>query len=257
MIERLQKIMSERGYCSRRKAEELIQLGQVKVDGKIITELGSQFESDTCVITVGETEIKPKQAGVGFHYIIVNKPLGFITTLSDDQGRKTVDLLVPTAYGRLYPVGRLDINSSGLLIMTDDGEFANLVSHPSSGMEKTYRVTIDGILTPSQRKQLENGVKLDDGMTAPAQVKVISLMEDQSVFEITIHEGKNREVRRMVEALGHNTLSLVRTRIGPLTLGFLPRGAYDDIPLKTVEEMKDTCLYNREHNTYKKDEVAD
>jgi 23S rRNA pseudouridine2605 synthase len=254
MLVRLQKIISNRGYCSRRKAEDLMQKGLVLVDGKPVTELGSKFEEDTVLVTVEGKELKPREKTAGYHYILVNKPLGFITTMSDDQGRKTVDLLVPPEYGRLYPVGRLDINSSGALIMTDDGDFANLVTHPSSNFPKTYRVFIDGIFHPEERKKLEEGIMLDDGMTAPAQIKVFAIGEDKSGFEITIHEGKKREVRRMVEALGHVTLSLTRTRLGPISLGDLPRGAYRDIPLATVEEIEKTCLYNREHNTYVKPE---
>ncbi len=253
MLTRLQKIMADRGYCSRRKAEELIQDGRVEVDGVKVTELGSKFEEDTAVIKIGDDVLNPLQ-GKKYHYILVNKPLGFICSLSDDRGRKTVDLLVPSEYGRLFPVGRLDINSSGLLIMTDDGDFANLVMHPSSGLEKTYRAEVSGKLTPDDVRRMEAGIMLEDGKTAPAEVEVVSVSDRYSVFEITIHEGKNREVRRINEALGHETLTLERTKIGPLILGDMPHGAYIDIPESTVQKIKEQCLYNKAHNTYKKEE---
>ncbi len=252
MLVRLQKIIADRGYCSRRAAEELIATGKVIVDGKLITEAGLKFEEDTCVVKIGDKELKPKSPTSGFHYVLVNKPLGFICTMNDDRGRKTVDLLVPEEYGRLFPVGRLDINSSGALIMTDDGDFANLVMHPSSSFPKTYLVTINGLLRREEKEKLINGVMLDDGITAPSEVRTTLLTLDRSKFEITIHEGRNREVRRMVEAIGHETIFLSRIAIGPIRLGTLPSGAYEDIPLTTVEEIKKVCLNNRANNTYKK-----
>lgn len=252
MLVRLQKIMADRGYCSRRTAEDLISSGKVKVDGILVTELGNKYEEDTCVIDVNGRTLKPKESGAGFHYVLINKPLGFICTLSDTMGRKTVDLLVPREYGRLFPVGRLDINSSGALILTDDGDFANLVMHPSSSFPKTYLVTIDGLLKAEHRRKLQNGIMLEDGMTAPAEVRVLLMTLDRSRFEITIHEGKNREVRRMVQALGFNTISLSRIAIGPIKLDGLPSGAYDDIPLDTIEKIKKICLANKATNTYVK-----
>lgn len=250
METRLQKIIADRGFCSRRKAEEYIQAGKVKVDGALVTELGNKFEEDTCIVEVDGTVLRPLKKT--FHYLKVNKPLGFICSMNDPQGRKTVDLLVPTKYGRLFPVGRLDINSSGLLLMTDDGDFANLVMHPSSSLGKTYIVTVDGILKSEEKEKLAKGILLEDGMTAPAEVKTISVWPDKSVFEITIHEGRNRQIRRMVEALGHKTYALKRVQVGPIKLGDLPRGAYEEIPLSTVEEMKRLCRENKKNNTYKK-----
>lgn len=252
MLVRLQKIIADRGYCSRRHAEELIVGGQVFVDGIKVDHLGAKYEEDTVAVKVGSTLLSPKPASVGYNYFLVNKPCGFITSAKDDRGRKTVTILIPERYGRLFPVGRLDINTTGALIMTDDGDFANLVTHPSSSFDKTYLVVIDGVLRSSEQKELENGVMLEDGRTAPAQIKIVSLNMDESAYEITIHEGKNREVRRMIEAVGHNTVSLTRTRLGPLKLGDMKTGEYRPIPLEVVEEIKKTCLYNREHNTYKK-----
>jgi 23S rRNA pseudouridine2605 synthase len=253
MLVRLQKIIADRGYCSRRTAEDLIAQGQVSVDGKVITEQGVKMEEDTVVITIGNTVLKPRE-NTGFHYVLVNKPIGFITAMSDERGRKTVNLLVPEFYGRLFPVGRLDINSSGALIMTDDGDFANLVAHPSSSFPKTYEVTVDGLLTTEQRNKIKNGLMLEDGMTAPAELRIINLSLDESTVQITIHEGKNREIRRMMEALGHQTLELCRTAIGPIQLGELPRGAYREISPETVTSIRETCLANRANNTFVKDD---
>lgn len=252
MLVRLQKIIADRGYCSRRRAEDLISQGKVEADGNVIKELGMKFEEDTVVIKIGNAVLNPEKKV--FHYILVNKPLGFICSLHDDVGRKTVDLLAPSEYGRLFPVGRLDINSTGLLIMTDDGEFANLVMHPSSGLEKTYQAEVDGEMTEEDCLRMEKGVMLEDGRTAPSQVTILSSSPRRSLFNITIHEGKNREVRRMNEALGFNTISLCRIKIGPLELNDMPSGAYIDIPLDMVNKIKEKCLYNKAHNTYKKEE---
>jgi 23S rRNA pseudouridine2605 synthase len=252
MLTRIQKIIADRGYCSRRRAEELIQKGLVSADGQKITELGTKLEEDTTVITIGNTVLRPADRPAEHTYLLINKPLGFITTMADDRGRKTVDLLVPTKYGRLFPVGRLDINSSGALIMTDDGEFANLVMHPSSQFPKTYEVTIDREFTSAEQMKLEKGIMLEDGLTAPAQVRRIRNGMEESVFEITIHEGKNREVRRMVEALGHVTLALTRTQLGPLSIADLPSGSFAEIPPETIKAIKNQCLFNKAHNTYQK-----
>jgi 23S rRNA pseudouridine2605 synthase len=252
MLVRLQKIIADRGYCSRRTAEDLIAQGQVSVDDKVVTELGSKFEEDTVVIKIGNNVLKPR-VGSEFHYVLVNKPLGFLTALSDQRGRKTVDLLVPETYGRLFPVGRLDINTSGALIMTDDGDFANLVSHPSSSFPKTYEVTVNGLLSTAERNKIKTGIMLEDGMTSPAELRIINLTLDESTVAVTIHEGKNREIRRMMEALGHEVLELKRTAIGPIALGDLPRGAYREIPKDTVEQIRELCLKNKANNTFVKD----
>ena len=153
---------------------------------------------------------------------------------------------------RLFPVGRLDINTSGALILTDDGEFANLVMHPSSSFEKTYKVVIDGQLTSRQAHQLEEGVMLEDGMTSKAKVEIILISQERSIFELTIHEGRNRQVRRMVEAIGHNTLKLSRVRIGPLSIKGIEVGKYIPIEESKIKEIKNLCLKNKRNNSYKK-----
>ncbi len=250
MLVRLQKIIADRGFCSRRKAEEFISDSKVKVDGHIVTELGQKYEEDTVEIEIAGTKIKPNNSK--HKYYLVNKPIGFICTAQDDRGRKEVTRLIPPSEGRLFPVGRLDINTSGAIILTDDGDFANLVMHPSSSFEKTYEVVINGVLSSKEKVMLERGVMLDDGLTAPAKVTEFLITPERSTFEITIHEGRNRQVRRMVQAVNHDVIALRRTRIGPLKLGNLVLGGYVSIPSTTIESIKKTCRFNKSHNSYKK-----
>jgi len=251
MLVRVQKIIADRGYCSRRKAEEYIANKLVKVEGVIIEELGAKFEEDEVVIEVNGKILQPI-IDAEKHYFLINKPVGFVTTLSDDRGRKTVDMLVPARYGRLFPVGRLDINTSGALIMTNDGDFANLAMHPSSQFNKTYLVEIRGRFTPIDKTRLEKGIALEDGLTAPAKVEVVSCGISTSSILITIHEGKNREVRRMMEALNHGIISLSRRKVGSLSIAKLKTGQYAKIPVSIIDKIKETCIYNRDHNTYEK-----
>lgn len=251
MLVRLQKIIADRGYCSRRKAEEYITNKLVKIKGIVVDELGAKFDEDKVVIEIDGHLLKPVLDAEKY-YFLVNKPLGFVTSLKDDRGRKTVDMLVPSRYGRLFPVGRLDINTSGALIMTNDGDFANLVMHPSSQFNKTYLVVIRGIFTLTDKTRLEKGIMLEDGLTAPAKVKVVSSKISTSSVLITIHEGKNREVRRMMEALNHGIISLSRRKIGGLSVAKLKTGQYAKIPVSIIDKIKETCTYNRDHNTYKK-----
>ena len=251
MISRLQKIIASRGYCSRRKAEELIELGKVKVDGITVDSLGSKFDEDKVVIEIEGKKLLPSTSKK-HHYYLLNKPLGYICSNKDDRGRKEVASLIDVKDVRLFPVGRLDINTSGALILTDDGEFANLVMHPSSSFEKTYKVVIDGQLTSRQAHQLEEGVKLEDGMTSKAKVEIILISQERSIFELTIHEGRNRQVRRMVEAIGHNTLKLSRVRIGPLSIKGIEVGKYIPIEESKIKEIKNLCLKNKRNNSYKK-----
>ena len=248
---RLQKIIADRGYCSRRKAEEYIQEGKVFVDNKLVNTLGEKFDEDTCIIKVNGVILNPIKKDK-YTYLLLNKPVGVITTMSDDRNRKTVADLIPPRYGRLFPVGRLDINTSGIIFMTDDGDFANLVTHPSSSFTKTYLVLIDGQLTQDEKNKLENGVILEDGITAPAKVTLRKMDIDKTIFEIQIHEGRNRQVRRMVEAINHNTLALRRIKIGPVSIGDLQVGAFRELDNNIIDQIKQTCRYNKQHNTYKK-----
>lgn len=234
---RLQKIIADRGFCSRRKAEELIVAEKVKVNGEIINTLGMSFDPN-CKIEIDGYELKKPGQKV---YLAVNKPLGFICTADDPQHRKLVTQLVPPQYGRVVPVGRLDINSEGLIILTNDGEFVNLVTHPSSSPDKVYEVKIDGRLTREDREKIQKGILLDDGYTAPAVIKEMMTSIYGCLYQITIHEGKNREIRRMMEYFNKKVISLKRIAVGPIKLKDMPRGAYREIPLKIINEMLVDC----------------
>jgi 23S rRNA pseudouridine2605 synthase len=215
--EKLQKFLSAAGVASRRHAEVLISQGRVTVNGKVAT-LGMRVvESDT--VRVGGVEVGPQAP----RFFMLNKPTGVVTTLDDPQGRRTVAEFVPDDV-RVYPVGRLDYDTSGLLLLTNDGEIANRLMHPSYGVTKTYRVLVEGGVSDKSARQLAEGIELDDGMTAPAQARVVDAGAKQSVLELTIHEGRNRQVRRMCEAIGHPVIELARTAYGPLTLANLKPG---------------------------------
>jgi 23S rRNA pseudouridine2605 synthase len=209
--ERLQKVLARAGMGSRRVAEELIAAGRVTVDGEVAV-LGRRVDPERDRIEVDGVAVVVNDDLV---YYLLNKPAGSVSTASDPQGRPTVVELVPTT-PRVYPVGRLDFESEGLLILTNDGELTQLLTHPSHGVVKTYLAEVDGDPTPGEVRQLREGIELDDGRTAPARVKVVQRRDDTAAIEIGIHEGRNRQVRRMCEAVGHPVRRLVRVRIGPL-----------------------------------------
>ncbi len=216
--EKLQKFLSAAGVASRRHAEVLIKQGRVTVNGTVAT-LGMRVvESD--VVRVGGVHVGPQAP----RFFMLNKPTGIVTTLDDPQGRPTVATLVPDDV-RVYPVGRLDVDTSGLLLLTNDGELAHRLMHPSFGVTKTYRVLVEGGVSAATAKQLAAGVELDDGMTSPAEAKVVDRGAKRSVLELTIHEGRNRQVRRMCDAVGHPVIELARTAYGPLVLAGLAPGS--------------------------------
>ncbi len=216
--EKLQKFISAAGVTSRRHAEVMIKQGRVTVNGKLAT-LGMRVvPSDT--VRVGGVEVGPQAP----RFFMLNKPTGIVTTLDDPQGRPTVATLVPDDV-RIYPVGRLDIDTSGLLLLTNDGELAHRLMHPSFGVTKTYRVLVQGGVSAATVRQLAEGVELEDGMTSPAEAKIVDAGAKQSVLELTIHEGRNRQVRRMCDAVGHPVIELARTAYGPLVLAGLAPGA--------------------------------
>lgn len=215
--------MAEAGVASRRKCEEIILAQRVRVNGEIAA-LGSSV--DPLLDTV-ELDGRPLHIAKERVTVILNKPRGVMCTASDPEGRLTVMDYVKTLPVRVYNVGRLDYDSEGLLVMTNDGELALRLTHPKYQMEKTYSVVCDGVLTQAQKKALEQGVMLEDGITSPARVEEIhSLKSGNTAFNITIHEGRNRQVRRMLSAVGHETLMLRRVALGPLRLGDLPSGSY-------------------------------
>ncbi len=239
-LERIQKILSAAGICSRREAEELILEGKVRVNGHVVNELGQKADPENDVIKVG-TRVVGREPDKKI-YILLNKPRGYVTTTKDPQGRKTVMELLgknsrATGGARVYPVGRLDYDSEGLLLLTNDGDFANAMMHPSKEVQKTYEVKVKGVMDDAALKRLAGGIRLSDGMTAPAKVRKMKLVESNSWIEITIHEGRNRQVRRMCEALGHPVMKLKRTKIGPVSLGVLPPGGYREITPSEVRAL--------------------
>ena len=219
---RLQKYMADCGVASRRASEELIQNGRVTVNGSPAVIGMSVEESD--VVLVDGKRIRPEQKRI---VLMLYKPRGVVSTSSDESGRKTVQAFVSDLPYRLYNVGRLDLNSEGLLLLTNDGELCNHLTHPRYGVEKTYRVVCDGTLSASEIATLTNGVMLEDGITAPAKIANIRRSTTGgTAFSITIHEGRNRQIRRMLEAVGHRTLRLKREAYGPLKLGDLKPGEW-------------------------------
>ncbi len=238
MEERIQKILSTSGIASRRKAETLILEGQVTVNGKVVTRLGTKADPERDHIKVAGKHI-PQPAPRA--YGVLNKPPGFVTTRSDPQGRPTVmDLLGSRGKG-LYPVGRLDYDSEGLLIFTSDGELANALMHPRREIPKTYLVKVKGVLTEDELRKLERGIRVGNRPTAPAQVKKRGLGDSNSWIEITLHEGRNRQVRTMCEALGHFVLKLRRVRYGPLQARDLRPGQYRSLTPAELFALKEAA----------------
>lgn len=234
-MERLQKVMAQAGIASRRKSEELIKEGKVKVNGKIVKELGVKVSSSDQV-EVNEIPIE-RETPV---YFLLYKPRGVISSVKDEKGRKVVTDFFPELRERIYPVGRLDYDTSGVLLLTNDGEFANLLMHPKSEIEKVYVAKIKGIPLRESLKKLEKGIKLEDGKTAPAKVKMLSLdkKKQTSIIEIIIHEGRNRQVRRMFEAIGHDVMKLKRERYGSLTLNGLSAGEAKELTPHEVKQLR-------------------
>lgn len=230
---RVQKIIAESGLCSRRKAEELISDGKVTINGRPCG-LGDKADPHTDAISVNGKRIGalPREK----RYIMLNKPRGYITTMMDEQGRKTAADLLTGVEERVVPVGRLDRNSEGLLLFTNDGEFANEITHPSRHVSKTYRVTIDGKVGEEQIMRLSSGVELDDGkITLPCSVEVLVDEAERTVLRMTIKQGLNRQIRRMCAAVGLNVGRLRRTAIGGVKLGMLKTGEWRDL---TKEELR-------------------
>lgn len=223
MEERLQKILAKAGVASRRRAEELIRQGRVTVNGEVITELGFKVDPASTVITFDGQPVTLEDKV----YILLNKPLGYVTTLSDPQGRPIITDLIPDIAQRVFPVGRLDFDTEGALILTNDGRLGQSIIHPSYEVNKTYVATVKGNPTRAQINQLRKGVLLDDGhKTWPAKVRVMNVTSTGTTLELIIHEGKKRQVRRMLAAIGHPVEALKRTAYGNLKLGNLARGSY-------------------------------
>ena len=232
-MERLQKIIASSGYCSRRKAEELIKKGLVFVDGEKVTELGTKVSEKASISINGEVLAKENK-----EYYLLYKPVGVVTTTNDEKKRKTVVDLINTTK-RIYPVGRLDYDTTGVLLLTNDGDFANILMHPSNQIDKVYLAKIDGILGKNELQALRNGVLIDGFKTAPAKVKIKQYRKssNMSLIEITIHEGKNHQVKKMFEAVNHKVIKLKRESVGFFDLKGLKAGEYRRLTIKEVKKV--------------------
>lgn len=237
---RLQKFISQCGIASRRKAEELILQGSVKINGKTAV-LGDKVTASDKVFVKGKRIVMPKAK---YRYIMLNKPRGFITTMSDERGRKCVAELVQDVGERVYPIGRLDKDSEGMLVLTNDGEFANKVMHPKNSVYKIYRVTVRPSIDEEQIVKLETGIMLDGKKTAPAIVHVVHKEQGRVVLEMILHEGKNREIRRMCEAVGLQVARLKRTQIGCVKMGMLKQGDWRDLTEQEVKKLLASPIVN-------------
>jgi pseudouridine synthase len=235
MTVRLQKFLSMAGVCSRRAGEQMIKEGRVKVNGEMVSEMGTTVDPENDRVEVDSRLVKPVST---LAYILLYKPVGFVTTVKDEFGRSTVTELVREANVRVYPVGRLDLDTSGLLLLTNDGELANRLTHPSFGVEKEYLARVHDTPSPTTLETLANGVMLDDGKTAPAQVRLEKAGRPTSIVSLTIKEGRNRQVRRMLEAVGHPVVSLKRVRFGSLTLLGLQQGKWRSLTSQEVKDLK-------------------
>lgn len=234
---RIQKVMADNGLCSRRAAEQIIREGRVKVNGHPI-KVGDQMDPNQDILFIDGQRVR-LQRKQEHHYLVLHKPRGYVTTTSDELGRKTVMDLVSDFPTRVYPVGRLDKDSEGLLLLTNDGEFANLMMHPSHGVSKVYRVTVHPRATEEQVVRLSEGVTLDDGsVTQPAVINVVVDEPERTVMEMTIREGKNRQIRRMCEAVGLDVVRLRRTAMGMVKLGMLQPGQYRELTKAELNSLK-------------------
>ncbi|RHW41206.1 rRNA pseudouridine synthase [Neobacillus notoginsengisoli] len=234
-MERLQKVIAQAGIASRRKAEDLIREGKVKVNGKVVTELGTKVSPNDRV-EVNEIQIEREEPV----YLLFYKPRGVISTVKDEKGRKAVTDFFPEIKERIFPVGRLDYDTSGLLLLTNDGDFANLLMHPRSEIEKVYVAKTEGIPQREDLRKLERGIKLEDGKTAPARVKLLSSerKKQTAIIEMSIHEGRNRQVRRMFDAIGYPVSKLKRERYAFLTLGNLRPGEMRELTPHEVKQLR-------------------
>jgi 23S rRNA pseudouridine2605 synthase len=234
-MERLQKLIARAGVTSRRNAENLILSGKVTVDGKVITELGAKADAQKNKIRVDGKLLKFNAEKI---YILLNKPRGYVCTANDERGRKTVLELVQEISERVYPVGRLDLNSEGLILLTNDGELTNALIHPKFEIEKTYRARISGEITEEKLDKLRAGIELEDGLTAPAKIFLL----EENFVEITIHEGRNRQIRRMFAAVGCDVKRLKRIKFAGLTLDGVKVGKYRRLTADEIKNLKNLLV---------------
>lgn len=239
---RIQKVLSDNGITSRRKAEEMIVKGRIKVNGHP-AKLGQKVNPVKDLISIDGDNLQIRKK-IEKYYILLNKPRGYITTQSDEMGRRCVADLMSDAPAKVYPIGRLDKNSEGALLFTNDGAFANLIMHPSHHISKTYRVTVRPDIKDEQVVQLSTGIEIDGRMTAPAQVKVLEKENGRVVLQITIHEGRNRQIRKMCEAVGLEVARLKRVSIGPIKLGMLQPGEWRELTTGEVSAIRNALKGN-------------
>lgn len=233
MEERLQKILARAGVASRRKAEALILQGRIAVDGKVVTELGAKADPAAATITLDGRPVAAEEK----IYLLLNKPAGYVTTLSDPQGRPIVTDLLTGIRQRVFPVGRLDYDTEGALILTNDGQLAHFILHPGYEVNKTYFAVVKGSPSKDKIDRLREGIVLDGRRTWPARVRVVAREKGATTMEITIHEGKKRQVRRMLAEIGHPVITLKRTAYGNLELGALPPGSYRRLTKKELKKV--------------------
>jgi 23S rRNA pseudouridine2605 synthase len=233
---RLHKLLAQSGIASRRKCEELMLAGLVVVDGEVVTRLGTKVDPRTAVIRVDGKRLPPVSEHV---YLALNKPRGIVSTMSDPEGRRTLQDLVSGRPERLFHVGRLDTDTSGLILLTNDGDFAHRMAHPSYEVDKTYVAEVEGEVAKATVRTLLEGVTLDDGPVTVSKARVVTSARGKSIVELVIHEGRNRIVRRLLDHAGHPVRRLTRTAIGPVTLGQLRSGELRDLTLDELGELLD------------------
>jgi 23S rRNA pseudouridine2605 synthase len=234
---RLQKLLAQSGVASRRKCEELMLEGLVEVDGEVVTRLGTKVDPATAVIRVDGRRLPPISEKA---YLVLNKPRGVVSTMSDPEGRRSLGDLVADRRERLFHVGRLDTDTTGLILLTNDGDLAQRLAHPSYEMDKTYVAEVDGEVTRQTLQQLLDGVTLEDGPVTVSRARVVQATKGRSIVELVIHEGRNRIVRRLLDHVGHPVRRLTRTVIGPLQLGTLKEGVLRELTVAELGALMDS-----------------
>jgi 23S rRNA pseudouridine2605 synthase len=252
MEQRLQKLIAAAGLASRRHAEEMIASGEVSVNGKTVTELGVKADPDRDHIKVKGRLINPLLGRKEHTYVLLNKPKGYLTSMSDPEDRPLVIDLLPKALGRLHPVGRLDFNTEGLLILTTDGELTNLITSAKEQIPKVYKVRVKGVPSDKAIERLRRGVVIgEDEPRAYAEVRRLRASDNNSWFEVTLEEGRNQQIRRMFDAIGHSVVKLGRTRIGPIETGYLKVGEWRHLTPREVAQLKGRAKSKRKQPTNK------
>jgi len=235
---RLQKLLAQSGVASRRRCEELMLAGLVEVDGEVVTRLGTKVDPRTAVIRVEGKRLPPVSPHV---YLVLNKPRGVVSTMSDPEGRRTLSDYVEDRPERLFHVGRLDTDTEGLILLTNDGDFAQRVAHPSYELDKTYVAEVEGQVSKATVRRLLAGVTLEDGPVEVSAAKVVSTRPERSIVELVIHEGRNRIVRRLLDEVGHPVRKLTRTAIGPVVLHGLRSGQLRDLTREELGTLLDAA----------------